>query len=153
MSLQFLPGSSFKVLQFARKNRYPLRCSTFTYSDNAIPTQSDLLERYRGPFTTEQVENVKTLFRIVSLLLALDQYTLSKHRCRFTFFPFLPFIQTPHQIYHAMQMHCGQQGRRHYFKSGGLCENCARSVRKFHPSEFKLAKLCCFQPLNVSSIV
>ena len=24
---------------------------------------------------------------------------------------------------------------------------------KFYPSEFKLAKLCCFQPLNVSSIV
>ena len=23
----------------------------------------------------------------------------------------------------------------------------------FHPSEFKLAKLCCIQPLNVSSIV
>ena len=67
-----------KVLQFARKNRHPLRRSAFTYSDNTIPTRIDFAkERYGGPFTTEQVENVKTLFRIVSLLLALGPiYTL-----------------------------------------------------------------------------
>ena len=28
-----------------------------------------------------------------------------------------------------------------------------KARENFYPSEFKLAKLCCFQPLNVSSIV
>ena len=37
---------------------------------------------------------------------------------------------------------------------GGLCDNCAQSARKFCALmislELRLAKLCCFQPLNVS---
>ena len=67
-----------RVLHFARKNKYPLQRSAFTYSDIDIPTRLDFAkERYGGPFTTEEVENVKTLFRILSILLALGPiYTL-----------------------------------------------------------------------------
>ena len=62
----------YKVLNFARKNKYLLRRSAFTFSDNYIPTRLDFAkERYGGPFTTEQVENVKTLLRILLLLVAM----------------------------------------------------------------------------------
>ena len=61
-----------KVLKFARKYKYPLQRSAFTYCDDYRPTRLDFAkERFGGPFTTEEVENVKTLFRIVLLLLSL----------------------------------------------------------------------------------
>ena len=59
------PLQNCKVLQFARKNRYPLRHSAFTYTlIMQLPHKLILLKRdivYGRPFTTEQVENVKTL--------------------------------------------------------------------------------------------
>ena len=62
----------YGVHSFARKNKYPLRRSVFTYSDNYIPSRIDFAkERYGGPFTTEQVENVKTLLKMLLLLLSL----------------------------------------------------------------------------------
>jgi peptide/histidine transporter 3/4 len=61
-----------KVLKFARKHKYPIQRSAFTYCDDYRPTRLDFAkERFGGPFTTEEVENVKTLFRIVLLLLTL----------------------------------------------------------------------------------
>ena len=61
-----------RVLNFARKHKYPLQRSAFTYSDDYIPTRIDFAkQRYGGPFSTEQVENVKTFFRIISVLLTL----------------------------------------------------------------------------------
>ncbi len=62
----------FKVIKFAKKHKYPLRRSAFTYSDDIIPSRIDLTkERFGGPFTTEQVENVKTFFRILLILFVL----------------------------------------------------------------------------------
>ena len=61
-----------KVLNFARKHKYPLQRSAFTYCDDERPSRLDFAkERFGGPFTTEQVEDVKTLFRILLLLLAV----------------------------------------------------------------------------------
>ena len=61
-----------KVLTFARKHKYPLQRSAFTYCDDERPSRLDFAkERYGGPFTTEQVEDVKTLFRILVILLVL----------------------------------------------------------------------------------
>ena len=61
-----------KVLNYARKHKYPLQRSAFTYCDDELPSRIDFAkERYGGPFTTEQVENVKTFFRILLVLLAL----------------------------------------------------------------------------------
>ena len=62
----------FKVINFVRKHNYPLRRSAFTYSDADTPSRMDLAkERYGGPFTTEQVEDVKTFFRILTLLASI----------------------------------------------------------------------------------
>ena len=62
----------FRVLNFARKNKYPLRRSAFTYCDDIRPSRIDFAkDRFGGPFTTSQVEDVKTFLRIVVVLLAL----------------------------------------------------------------------------------
>ena len=60
----------FQVIQFARKLKYPVQRSAFTHSNDYIPSRIDFAkERYGDPFTTEQVENVKTFFRISLLVL------------------------------------------------------------------------------------
>ena len=44
----------FKILNFARKHKYPFRCSAFTYCDDELPSRIDFAkERFGGPFTTE----------------------------------------------------------------------------------------------------
>ena len=61
-----------KVLNFVRKHKYPLYRSAFTYCYDERPSRIDFAKsRYGGPFTTEQVEDVKTFFRILMLLLSL----------------------------------------------------------------------------------
>ncbi len=61
-----------KILGFAIKNKHPFQRSAFTYRDDERPSRLDFAkERYGGPFTTEQVEDVKTLLRIVLVLLTV----------------------------------------------------------------------------------
>ena len=62
----------YDIIKFVKNHKYPLRRSAFTYSDRYIPSRLDFAkERYGGPFTTEQVENVKTFFRILLFLFAV----------------------------------------------------------------------------------
>ena len=62
----------YKIMNFVRKHKYPLRRSAFTYCDNYIPSRLDFAkERFGGPFTKEQVEDVKTFLRILLVLFAL----------------------------------------------------------------------------------
>ena len=61
-----------KVLNFARTHKWPLQRSAFTYCDDEKPSRIDYAkERYGGPFTTEQVEDVKAFLNILGLLLTL----------------------------------------------------------------------------------
>ena len=77
----------FKVLDFAKKHKHPLQRSAFTFSDNGVPSRVDFAkERYGGPFTTEQVEDVKTFVRIVAVLLAVGPlFTLEAPASYFLF--------------------------------------------------------------------
>ena len=60
-----------QVLNFARKHKHPIQRSAMTYCDNKPYKRIDLgKQKYGGPFTTEQVEDVKTLLRILGVLLA-----------------------------------------------------------------------------------
>ena len=62
----------YQVINYVTKNKHPLHRSAFTYWEDDCPTKLDFAkERFGGPFTTEQVENVKTLLRILCVLLAL----------------------------------------------------------------------------------
>ena len=57
----------YRVLKFAAKHKAPLNRSALTYWEDNIPSRLDLgKSRYGGPFTTEQVEDVKTFFRILA---------------------------------------------------------------------------------------
>ena len=61
-----------KVLNFARKHTRPLQRSAFTYCDDERPSRLDFCkDKYGGPFTTEQVEDVKTFTRILFILIAI----------------------------------------------------------------------------------
>ncbi len=56
----------YKVIAYALKNKRPRLRSAFTYWEDNIPSRIDLGKmKYGGPFTTEQVEDVKTLFRVL----------------------------------------------------------------------------------------
>ena len=60
----------FKVLKYAAKHKYPVQRSAFTYCENEQPTRLDYgKSKYGGPFTTEQVEDVKTFWRILLVIV------------------------------------------------------------------------------------
>ena len=64
-----------KVLNYARKNKYPRNCITLTYWGNDYPSRLDLdKEKYSGSFT-EEVENVKTVLCMIPLMIVVDQHT------------------------------------------------------------------------------
>ena len=67
-----------RVLCYARKHKYPENRSALTYWEEEAPSRLDLgKEKYGGPFTEEQVEDVKTVFRIVPLLISVLSFTIS----------------------------------------------------------------------------
>ena len=66
-----------KVLKYAYDHKYPLNRSAFTYWENDIPSRIDLgKQKYGGPFTYEQVEDVKTMLRLILMMLSLFGYHL-----------------------------------------------------------------------------
>ena len=57
-----------RVLCYARKHKCPENRSAFTYWEEKAPSRLDLgKEKYGGPFTEEQVEDVKTILRLIPL--------------------------------------------------------------------------------------
>ena len=58
----------YQVLKYAVKNKYPHLRSAFTYWEDKPYSRIDLGKyKYGGPFTIEQVEDVKTFFRILAI--------------------------------------------------------------------------------------
>ena len=70
----------YMVLKYSWKHKRPERRSAFTYWEEDIPARIDLgKSKYGGPFTTEEVEDTKTFFRILLLLLSLVGFHLTGH--------------------------------------------------------------------------
>ena len=68
----------YQVLKYSWKHKVPERRSAFTYWEEDIPRRIDLgKNKYGGPFTTEEVEDTKSFFRILLLLLSLFGFHLS----------------------------------------------------------------------------
>ena len=62
----------YKVSKFAWQHKVPVHRSAFTYCEDELPTGLDLGKRkYGGPFTTEEVENVKAFYGILKVLFSL----------------------------------------------------------------------------------
>ena len=82
------------VVKFAAQHNKPIRRSAFTYCESDYPSRLDFGKmRYGGPFTTEQVEDVKTLLNILKILLSLgpvfflDQCTIqTRHGSRHSYY-------------------------------------------------------------------
>ena len=67
--------SMWKVLSFAYKHKYPVNRSAFTYCEEQTPSRLDLgKKQYGGPFTMEDVEDVKTFLRLLLVLVTLFGY-------------------------------------------------------------------------------
>ena len=70
LEVHFKPCSplktAFKVLNYARKTKYPERRSALTYIDEEEPTRLDYgKHKFGGPFTEEEVEDIKTILRML----------------------------------------------------------------------------------------
>ena len=107
-------GSPFKliinVIKFAWKHKYPVNRSAFTYWENDIPSRIDLgKHKYGGPFTNEQVEDVKTLLQLLILIMSLfgfqlsgDGYSLSQYMMNNlgcpTFWSMLLLVMNPEHV-------------------------------------------------------
>ena len=62
----------YKVIKFAAQHKSPIHRSAFTYCEDELPSRMDLgKEKYGGPFTTEQVEDVKAFLGILWVILTL----------------------------------------------------------------------------------
>ena len=67
-----------RVLCYARKHKYPENRSALTYWEEEAPSRLDLgKDKYGGPFTEEEVEDVKTVFRILPLFIGFVALNLS----------------------------------------------------------------------------
>ena len=88
------------ILKFTKNHKYPLQRSTFTYSESYIPSRLDFAkERFGGPFTTEQVENVKTLLRILLILFVVGPAFALEVPSSYFVFPFFG-LHSLHQYRH-----------------------------------------------------
>ena len=59
-----------RVLCYARKHKYPENRSALTYWEEEAPSRIDLgKDKYGGPFTEEEVEDVKTALRLLPLVI------------------------------------------------------------------------------------
>ena len=66
----------WRVIKYAWKHKQPVRRSAFTFGESP-PSRLDLAkERYGGPFTTVQIEDVKSFIYILSILLGIFGYGL-----------------------------------------------------------------------------
>ena len=66
------------VLKYAYHHKYPVRRSALSYYRNTYPSRINFGKvQYGGPFTNEEVEDTKTVLRLLVLLLTLFGFHLS----------------------------------------------------------------------------
>ena len=59
----------YMVIKYTIKHKHPQFRSAFTYCEDELPSRIDFgKSKYGGPFTTEQVEDVKTFLRCLPLM-------------------------------------------------------------------------------------
>ena len=63
------------VLKFTATHKHPIRRSAFTHCEDERPSRFDFAKsKYGGPFTTEEVEDVKTCLRILVIILCISTF-------------------------------------------------------------------------------
>lgn len=67
----------YQVVKYAMRNKHPRQRSAFTFhGKDDLPSRIDFGKlKYGGPFTTEQIEDVKTFFRIIGVISIVSAAT------------------------------------------------------------------------------
>ncbi len=66
----------YKLTKFVHRHKVPIRRSAFTFCEDDVPSGMDLGKtKYGGPFSTEEVEDVKVFYGILKVLIALGPVT------------------------------------------------------------------------------
>ena len=64
--------SVYGVTKFAYQHKVPLRRSAFTYTGDEFPSRMDHgKQKYGGPFTTKEVEDVKAFWGILKVVSSI----------------------------------------------------------------------------------
>ena len=104
----------YNVLKYSYQHKHPERRSAMTYWESDIPSRIDLgKHKYGGPFSYEQVESVKTVLRLLLLIVSLigfhlsgEGYSLASYIMNTagcpTIAPYLMFIGNPIHIAYLM---------------------------------------------------
>ena len=70
---------AYEVIKYTIKNKHPQCRSAFTYWEGELPSRIDFgKNKYGGPFTTEQVEDVKMFSHVLALVVFVFSYQV-KH--------------------------------------------------------------------------
>lgn len=92
-------GTIYRVLKFVAKHDKPIQRSALTFCDDEKPSRMEFAkQRYGGPFETEKVEDVKTFFRILVLLLAIGPIHFLYVPTVNTFFLFGLHVSPKHNV-------------------------------------------------------
>ncbi len=66
----------YKLTKFAHRHKVPIRHSAFTFCEDDVPSGLDLGKtKYGGPFSIEEVEDVKVFYGILQILVVLGPVT------------------------------------------------------------------------------
>ncbi len=67
----------FGVLKFSATHKRPIGRLTITYCEEEKPSRLDFAkEKFRGPYTTEEVEDVKTFFRMLVVIASTIAFSV-----------------------------------------------------------------------------
>ena len=87
----------WRVMRYAWKHKQPVRRSAFTYGEFP-PSRLDLgKDRYGGPFTTEEVEDVKSFLYILTIVLATFGYGFIDNKSKI-YYQYLILIDGPNSF-------------------------------------------------------
>ena len=94
--------SIYSVLKYAATHKHPARRSALTYWEEDIPLRIDLgKSKYGGPFTTEQVEDVKTFFRLLVVSIAVSVLLYPLFLCNYSLNMFPSHFQQQGKLSHS----------------------------------------------------
>ena len=86
----------YRVVKFAWHHKIPVRRSAFTYCEDEWPSRLDLgKQKYGGPFTVEQVEDIKAFLGILKVLISIVPLFM----LQFVSESMLPHFAIHHNIY------------------------------------------------------
>ena len=82
-----------QVLNYTRKHSYPERRSAFTYIDEEQPTRIDFgKKKFGGPFTEEEVEDVKTVLQLIPLIICASFFMIAEETPESFFTKYAEFV-------------------------------------------------------------